>query len=161
MATNKDRDANARDGESMNSGEMGQRNRNTPGRTVSELGLDQDTVRGQDLLGASSVHGGARPGTSDDAATGSGNLAGTAGEAGGPRRNPPLTEDVATEDGGIRQSGGPAGGARGHAGTSDRGAGGPLGEMRGGPGQYKSTSRGDLDHGADNTTDEATERGPR
>jgi hypothetical protein len=134
-----------RGSESMNTGEMGERNRNTPGRTVSELGLDPDEARGQDLLGASAVHGDARPGASDDAASGGGNLAGS-GE-GGKRRNPPLTEGVALGEGGISQSGGVAGGDRGHAGTSDRGAGGPLGDMRSGPAQHKSTSRGDIDHG--------------
>jgi len=128
----------------MNSGEMGERNRNTPGRTVSELGLDREEARGQDLLGASGIHNDARPGVSDDAATGGGNLAGTGGEGGG-RKNPPLMEDVADGEGGISQSGGLAGGARGHAGTSDRGAGGPLGDMRSGPGEHKSTSRGDMD----------------
>jgi hypothetical protein len=90
--------------------------------------------------------------------TGRRNLADTGKQASDVRRNPPLVEDVAAEDGGIGQSGGAAGGERGHAGTSDRGAGGPLGEMRGGPGQYKSTSRGDLDHASDNT-DQAAERG--
>jgi hypothetical protein len=135
-----------RDTESMDSGKMGERNRNTPGRTAGELGLDRDETRGQDILGGSQVHGDARPGVSDAAARGSGNLAGTGGE-GGARKNPPLTEDIASGEGGISQSGGAAGGARGHAGTSDRGAGGPLGDMRSGPGQHKSTSRGDLDHG--------------
>jgi hypothetical protein len=158
MSTDRNLDESGRERESMNTGETGRRNRNTPGRTVSELGLDDETVRAHDLLGASTIGGGdARPGVSDDAATGGGNLAGTA-DQGGPRRNPPLLEDVATEEGGIGQSGGRSGGARGHAGTSDRGAGGPLGEMRSGPGQYKSTSRGDLDHGSDNT-DEAAEPG--
>jgi hypothetical protein len=134
-----------RTGESMSTGEMGERNRNTPGRTVSELGIDRDEARGHDLLGAASINDDARPGASDDAASGGGNLAGT-GE-GGRRRNPPLMEDVAVADGGIRQSGGVAGGARGHGGTSDGGAGGPLGDERSGPAEHKSTSRGDPDHG--------------
>jgi hypothetical protein len=134
----------------MNSGDMGERNRNNPGRSVSELGLDRDETAGQDLLGASGIHNDARPGVSDNPAAGGGNLAGT-DAASGTRRNPPLMEDVASGEGGIGQSGGLAGGARGHAGTSDRGAGGPLGDMRSGPGQHKSTSRGDLDHGSENT----------
>ncbi|MFN2565077.1 MAG: hypothetical protein ABR499_08735 [Gemmatimonadaceae bacterium] len=148
MARNKesggDRD---RGRESMNTGDMGKRNRGTPGRSVSELGLDPDEARGQSVLGAAGIGSDARPGVSDDVSGGGGNLAGTAG--GGERRNPPLVEDAGLGDGGIRQSGGAAGGDRGHAGTSDRGAGGPLGEMRSGPGQYKSTSRGDLDRGSD------------
>lgn len=126
----------------MNAGDMGERNRNTPGRSISELGLDRDEARGQDILGAAAFRGEAKPGVSDDPASGSGNLANTAG-AGGVRRNPPLEEGVELGEGGIGQSGGVAGGERGHAGTSDRGAGGPLGDMRSGPAQYKSTSRGD------------------
>ena len=138
----------ARDTESMNSGQTGERNRNTPGRTVSELGLDPDEARGQSVLGASSFRDDAKPGVSDGAATGGGNLAGTGGK-GGTRRNPPLIEDVALGDGGIAHSGGVAGGDRGHSGTSDRGAGGPLGDMRSGAAQYKSTSRGDLERGGE------------
>jgi len=154
--SNKEQSDIGRRDESMNSGEMGERNRNTPGRTVSELGLDAEETRGQDLLGTPAVHGGARPGASDAAATGEGNLAGT--RDGGRRRNPPLIEDVATGDGGITQSGGAAGGERGHAGTSDRGAGGPLGDMRSGPAQYKSTSRGDVDHGTSYEPDRGDEK---
>ena len=64
----------------------------------------------------------------------------------GLRRNPPLTEGVEQlGTGGLSQSGGAAGGARGHGGHSDDGAGGPMGDSRSGPGQHKSTSRGDLD----------------
>jgi hypothetical protein len=47
-----------------------------------------------------------------------------------------------------------AGGARGHAGTSDDGAGGPTGEGRAGPGEYKSTSRFDLDHPSSDVGDD-------
>ena len=148
MASNKESGSRGqRDTESMSSGDMGQRNRNTPGRSPSELGLDAEEARGHDLLGASGIHNDARPGVSD--APGEGNLPADAGT----RRNPPLTEDVATGEGGISQSGGRAGGARGHAGTSDRGAGGPLGDMRSGPGEHKSTSRGDIDHGTSHEPD--------
>lgn len=145
MATNeKSGSGGRRETESMNSGAMGERNRNTPGRSPSELGLDPEEAQGHDLLGAAGIHGDARPGVSD-ASTGEGNLAASGDEVA--RRNPPLTPDVASSEGGVSQSGGRAGGDRGHAGTSDRGAGGPLGDMRSGPAQYKSTSRGDVDHG--------------
>lgn len=62
------------------------------------------------------------------------------------RKNPPLDEDAGMGDGGISMSGGAAGGARGSAGTDDRGAGTPEGYERAGPGEWKSTSRFDLDH---------------
>ena len=154
MARNKKSGSRGRrETESMSSGKMGERNRNTPGRSPSELGLDADEARGHDLLGAASIHGGARPGASDDA-SGEGNLAG--GSEPVTRRNPPLVRDVASEDGGVSLAGGAAGGERGHAGTSDRGAGGPLGDMRSGPAQYKSTSRGDVDHGTIDEPDRGT-----
>jgi hypothetical protein len=130
VATNKESGSSGRrDTESMDSGDMGARNRSTPGRSVSELGVDPDEARGQDLLGVSEAQGGSQSGPSDDGASVGGNLAGTRTESGA-RKNPPLTEDIALGEGGITQSGGAAGGARGHAGTSDRGAGGPLGDMR-------------------------------
>jgi len=117
------------------SGAFGERNRNTPGRTPRELGLDPEEMAGHDVIGDS-------PGgrTGDVALTGMGPAA--------DRKNPPLTEGVdGSGEGGLSMSGGRAGGARGHGGTADSGAGGPEGESRGGPGEYKSTSRVDLDHG--------------
>jgi hypothetical protein len=117
------------------SGAFGERNRNTPGRTPRELGLDPEEMAGHDVVGDS-------PGgrTGDVALTGMGPAA--------DRKNPPLTEGVdGSGEGGLSMSGGRAGGERGHGGTSDSGAGGPEGESRGGPGEYKSTSRVDLDHG--------------
>ena len=67
----------------------------------------------------------------------------------GGRVDPPLTPGVVKDGtGGISASGGRAGGARGNGGKSDAGAGNPEdGETRGGPGQHKSTGRGDLDRG--------------
>jgi hypothetical protein len=106
--------------------------------------VSEDERRGLDLLGRSSVRDEAIPGVSglnenlDDAAR--------AGGSGAERRNPPLVEDAGMGDGGITMSGGRAGGARGHGGRSDRGAGSPTGEEKAGPGEYKSTSRFDLDH---------------
>lgn len=64
----------------------------------------------------------------------------------GMRENPPFDpQGGGLGAGGISQTGGKAGGARGAGGVDDRGAGGPMGEALGGPGEYKSTSRGDLD----------------
>jgi len=122
-------DRNDEERETTYSGEAGERERSTPGRTPRELGLSGDEVRGN-TIGA----GGDRFD------------ADIAEEKPGLRRNPPLTggvEQLGT--GGLSQSGGAAGGARGHAGHSDDGAGGPMGDSRSGPGQHKSTSRGDLD----------------
>jgi hypothetical protein len=96
--------------------------------------------KGFDLLGRSDVREGALPGVGG----GAGDLPGAA--AGGVRRNPPELPDAGLGDGGISMSGGVAGGERGHGGASVSGAGGPLGESRGGPGQYKASSRFDLDH---------------
>ena len=121
--------------ESTYSGAAGERERNTPGRTPRELGLDPEEVRGHAIIGDS-------PGgrTGDVSLTGMGPAA--------DRKNPPLTEGVdGSGEGGLSMSGGRAGGERGNAGTSDGGAGGPEGESKGGPGQYKGTSRLDLDHG--------------
>ena len=60
------------------------------------------------------------------------------------RRNPPELDDVENSAGALSQSGGVAGGARGHAGSSDRVD--PSNESRGGPAQFRATSRADLDH---------------
>jgi hypothetical protein len=121
--------------ESTYSGAFGERNRNTPGRTPRELGLDPAEMRGHEIGGDPVENR-----TSDISMSG---LA-----PGEERKNPPLTEGVdGSGEGGLSMSGGRAGGARGHGGTSDAGAGGPEGESRGGPGEYKSTSRFDLDHG--------------
>jgi hypothetical protein len=126
-----DRDDRSR--ESMHSGEMGERNRNTPGRTPGELGLDPEEMRGHDVVGET-------PERVGDPAAGR--------EPKVDRKNPGLDEAVAgMGEGGLSASGGRAGGARGNSGTSDAGAGGPEGESRGGPGEYKGTSRFDLDRG--------------
>jgi hypothetical protein len=144
MANQSDRnEKDAERDETTYSGAAGERERNTPGRTARELGLDPDEMRGHSVVGDS-------PGgrTGDVALTGMGGPA--------DRKNPPLTEEVdGSGEGGISMSGGRAGGARGNAGTSDSGAGGPEGESKGGPGEYKSTSRFDLDHG---TTDRGGDR---
>jgi hypothetical protein len=132
MAKSNDRDDET---ESTYSGEFGERNRNTPGRTPRELGLDPEEVRGHNIIGNTSDRIG------DVSFTGT---------PGGNRKNPDLTPGVEQMgEGGISMSGGRAGGARGNAGTSDSGAGGPEGESRGGPGEYKSTSRGNLDRSVD------------
>src|SRR3954469_24664780 len=101
------------EGESTYSGKFGERNRNTPGRTPRELGLDPDEVKGHGVIGDSP----------DDR---TGDVSFTAGVgAPGNRKNPDLTPGVETMgEGGISMSGGRAGGARGNAGTSDSGAGG-------------------------------------
>jgi hypothetical protein len=126
-----ERDGDDQEIETTYSGEFGRRNRSTPGRTPRELGLDPEEVRGQSIAG---------PPDRFDAEQ--------SDEARIPRKSPAETPGVETlGTGGISQSGGGAGGARGHGGESDAGAGGPLGESRGGPGEYKSTSFGDLDHG--------------
>ena len=134
MADRKNRTDQGAEGESMSSGAMGERNRNTPGRTPRELGLDPAEMRGHDIAG--------------DRLEDHESDISLEGMDGGERKNPPLTEGVdGSGEGGLSMSGGRAGGARGHGGTSDSGAGGPEGESRGGPGEYKSTSRVDLDHG--------------
>jgi hypothetical protein len=120
------------DDESTYSGEFGERNRNTPGRTPGELGLDPDELRAHDIVGE----------TPDRVSGGS-----PGADLSGDRRNPDLTPGAGgLGEGGISASGGRAGGERGNSGTSDSGAGGPEGESRSGPGEYKSTSRFDLDH---------------
>ena len=121
--------------ETTYSGAAGERERNTPGRTPRELGLDPEEMRGHDIVGDS-------PGgrTGDVSLTGMGRPV--------DRTNPELADSVdGGGEGGLSMSGGRAGGERGNAGTSDSGAGGPEGESKGGPGQYKVTSRFDLDHG--------------
>lgn len=119
------------------SGKTGDRNRNTPGRTPGELGLDPEEMRGHAALGRELNRTG-----EDISVTGENDTAGG-------RVEPPLTPGVEKDGtGGISASGGRAGGARGNAGKSDAGAGNPEdGETRAGPGEYKSTSRGDLDRG--------------
>ncbi len=52
MAEKDDNSGEAR--ESNYSGKLGERNRNTPGRTPRELGLDQDEVRAHDIVGETS-----------------------------------------------------------------------------------------------------------
>jgi hypothetical protein len=117
MAGRGERDSGDR--ESTYSGELGERNRNTPGRTPGELGLDPEEMRGHDVVGGSG-----------DRATEGASLTGVPRAD---RKNPPLTPDVEKMgEGGITQSVGRAGGERGNAGTSDSGAGGPEGDSRGG-----------------------------
>ena len=115
MANQSDRnEKDAERDETTYSGAAGERERNTPGRTARELGLDPDEMRSHSVAGDS-------PGgrTGDIALTGMGGPA--------DRKNPPLTEEVdGSGEGGISMSGGRAGGARGNAGTSDSGAGGPA-----------------------------------
>jgi hypothetical protein len=100
------------------------------------------------LLGGSSLRDGALGGPSDavrDGGAAPHERADDSLRAGGTRKNPPLTEGAGTGDGGLTASGGAAGGdPRGNTGLSD--AMKPGDESRGGPAQYRSTSRGDLDH---------------
>jgi hypothetical protein len=138
MTDHRDRNDPNEGEESTHSGSFGERNRNTPGRTPRELGLDPEEMRGHAIVGESP---GERTGD-----------VGFTGMEGAPteRKNPPLTEGVdGSGEGGLSMSGGRAGGDRGHGGTSDSGAGGPEGESRGGPGEYKGTSRFDLDRSTD------------
>ncbi|HUQ83965.1 MAG TPA: hypothetical protein VM076_22640 [Gemmatimonadaceae bacterium] len=107
--------SNSDERESNYSGKLGERNRNTPGRTPTELGLDPEEMRGHSVVGGN----GGR--TNDVDLTG---MEGTPTE----RQNPPLTEGVdGSGEGGLSMSGGHAGGARGHGGRSDDGAGDPDG----------------------------------
>jgi hypothetical protein len=108
--------------------------------------MSEDERRGHDLLGRSGVR--------DDAVSGVSGLNEDLGGS-GERRNPPLVEDAGMGDGGISMSGGRAGGARGHGGRSDSGAGSPTGEEKAGPGEYKSTSRFDLDHPSSDIGDDS------
>ena len=103
--------------------------------------LSDAEKKGLDLLGRADVREGAIPGVGG----GGSDVIGDA-SAGGIRRNPPELPDAGLGDGGISMSGGIAGGERGHGGTSVGGAGGPTGESAAGPGEYKATSRFDLDH---------------
>ena len=115
--------------------------------------MTDDERRGHDLLGQSGVRDDAIPGVSglNENVSSSANTR----EAGAERRNPPLVEDAGMGEGGISMSGGKAGGARGHGGRSDSGAGSPTGEGKAGPGEYKSTSRFDLDHPSSDIGDES------
>jgi len=81
------------------SGEFGERNRNTPGRTPRELGLDPEEMRGHDVIANSSD----RTGDVSFKPTEHPNEL---------RANPPLTPDVEQMgEGGLSMSGGRAGGA--------------------------------------------------
>lgn len=103
--------------------------------------VTEEELKGMDLLGRSSVRDGAIAGVGEPSAE-SGIDRPSGPESAGPRVNPPLSDARDTGS-----TGGVAGGARGNAGTSDRGAGTPEGYERSGPGEQKSTSRFDLDHG--------------
>lgn len=97
--------------ETTYSGEFGRRNRSTPGRSPSELGLDPEEMKGHDIVG-----------DSPERLAGDPLLA--RGQGGGERQSPEETPGVETMGtGGLAQSGGRAGGARGRSGTSDQGAG--------------------------------------
>jgi hypothetical protein len=121
--------------------------------------MSEDEQQGHDLLGHSGVRDDAIPGVSglNENLGGSTNARASGVDRGGSaeRRNPPLVEDAGMGDGGISMSGGRAGGARGHGGRSDRGAGSPTGEEKAGPGEYKSTSRFDLDHPSSDIGDDS------
>ncbi len=112
-----------------------ERNAPAAGDELSDL-----EKQGLDLLGRADARGGAIPGV------GGGGSDVIDAPPGGIRKNPPELPDAGLGDGGISMSGGIAGGERGHGGTSVGGAGGPTGESAAGPGQYKATSRFDLDH---------------
>src|SRR4051812_19984949 len=99
-----ERDRNKKsESESTFSGEAGERNRNTPGRTPRELGLDAEEMRGHDIIGESSDRTGDVSFRADDV---------------GNRKSPAETPGVENADGGLSASGGRAGGARGNSGTS-------------------------------------------
>lgn len=108
----------------------------------------EETTR--DFRQSASDRPGALEGVGDISHAGSADLTGDEGghlripEGGGQRRNPPLTPDAGIGDGGLSASGGAAGGARGNSGSSDRAN--PANESAGGPGEYRSSSRADLDH---------------
>lgn len=106
-------------------------------------------LRGMDLLGRASVRDGAIEGVGEPSAESGIDRPPSSEEVSSrsaQRANPPLSDD-ALGDGGISSSGGVAGGARGGAGKSSSGAGTPEGYEKSGPGEQKSTSRFDLDHG--------------
>jgi hypothetical protein len=106
----------------------------------------REELAGIDLLGRASVRDDAIPGPSEASAESGIDHPEEGPEGDQRRRNPPLEEDV-SGPGGISMSGGASGGARGQGGTSDRGAGTPKGYEKAGPGEQKSTSRFDLNHG--------------
>lgn len=106
-------------------------------------------LRGMDLLGRASVRNGAIEGVGEPSAESGIDRPPSPADVSrrsAKRTNPPLSDD-AMGDGGISASGGVAGGARGGAGKSSSGAGTPEGYEKAGPGEQKSTSRFDLDHG--------------
>mgnify|MGYP006951352959 CR=1 FL=1 len=111
--------------------------------------LSAAELDGLSLLGGSDIREGAIGGVSDPIRDGTGGPRErpdegiTPGGKGTQRRNPPLVADAATEDGGISMSGGRAGGARGHGGSSGRAD--PARESDAGPGEFRSSSRMDLD----------------
>src|SRR5215208_3358565 len=109
--------------------------------------VSDDEKQGLSVLGGNSIRGGALHGVSDPVRDGSeGPHESPRDElrADGPRRSPEEVSDAGGGDGGLSQSGGRAGGARGHGGASRDVS--PAEESRGGPAQFKSTSRMDLDH---------------
>ena len=132
-------------------------------RTAPAAGdpVSEDELKGLSILGGSSIREGALPGVSDPVRDGSAGpherpdprAAVTGGGQGG-RKSPEQVPDAGTGDGGISASGGRAGGARGHAGTSSSGAGSPTGETAGGPGEYRASSRMDLDHPSSDVGDD-------
>lgn len=118
--------------------------------------MTEAELRGIDLLGRASVRDGAIEGVGEPSAESGIDRPRSDEELSrrsAHRKNPPLSDD-ALGDGGISASGGAAGGARGGAGTSSSGAGTPEGYERSGPGEQKSTSRFDLDHGTLDVPDE-------
>ena len=83
--------------ESTYSGEFGERNRSTPGRTPGELGLDPEEMRGHDVIGNTPDRAGDLSFRPDPT---------------GNRENPPETHGVETiGEGGTSKSGGRAGGS--------------------------------------------------
>jgi hypothetical protein len=113
-------------------------------------------LRGMDLLGRASVRDGAIEGVGEPSAESGIDRPPSPEDVSrrsARRTNPPLSDD-ALGDGGISSSGGVAGGARGGAGWSSSGAGTSRGYEEAGPGEQKSTSRFDLDHGTLDETEE-------
>lgn len=103
----------------------------------------EEERQGMNILGRSSVRDDAIGGVaSRDPQAGTGDVLDTSH----PRENPPVVRRPGeVGEGGISMSGGQAGGARGNSGKSHGQS--PSDESRGGPAEYRSTSRGDLDHG--------------